>query len=356
MADLLNGSCIAISNTRVTFHIVDCMFIHENYSDATIALTNVTYGTVQNCTFTKGAFAVRADGCHTLTLWDLKCSDSIVTITNSLVVTVALCIIDGGPGDGVYLVSSSNSIIIGNSIGHCAASGISLSGSSINNISGNTLIQNSMFQIELDGTSFSNAIAANVIFKGGMLATARDNGAFNDWDGNWWSDYSGSGQYSIEGSAHAVDHYPLGYIPSTTTSTTTTSTTTSQEKETPAVTVGLFAPMDPTTRVILVGEIMAFLVGVVLVPSVYALRQRRMRITTGKSDQERLMATNRILERTVDESSSPSEGIQHVTSYVGSHQNEWDPRTIRSFLEYLALRDDETGAEARKRLEMIRNK
>jgi hypothetical protein len=69
-----------------------------------------------------------------------------------------------------------------------------------------------------------------------------------------------------------------------------------------------------------------------------------------------ILALNRALEETVDRAPSPIEGIDHVVSYVESHKKEWEPGTVESFLEYLAMRNDEAGAEARRRLEQIRTK
>ena len=61
---------------------------------------------------------------------------------------------------------------------------------------------------------------------------AYDDGVENTWDssydeiGNYWSDYSGTGYYYINGTAGSIDHYPNGYVPTiTTTPTIVTSTT-----------------------------------------------------------------------------------------------------------------------------------
>lgn len=57
-----------------------------------------------------------------------------------------------------------------------------------------------------------NRLFLNVIYDN-KPPDARDEGADNTWDdgvstGNYWADYSGTGSYSISGSAASVDCYP----------------------------------------------------------------------------------------------------------------------------------------------------
>jgi len=73
---------------------------------------------------------------------------------------------------------------------------------------------------------------------------ALDDGSTNFWDngvnmGNFWSDYSGTGTYSISGNAGSVDNYPLSIndeFPTTTTTTSTTTSTTTTTTTTTTVT------------------------------------------------------------------------------------------------------------------------
>ncbi len=58
-----------------------------------------------------------------------------------------------------------------------------------------------------DNTIYGNAIGWN------EEGNAIDSGSDNTWDngidtGNWWSDYNGTGEYTIDGNAHSVDRYP----------------------------------------------------------------------------------------------------------------------------------------------------
>ncbi len=82
----------------------------------------------------------------------------------------------------------------------------------------NNLVQWSQdYGLEISGT---NNIIHHNVFDGnnGGGTQAKDDGSNNIWfdtvslEGNWYSDWT-SGPYSIDGSAGAVDLYPLNYIP-----------------------------------------------------------------------------------------------------------------------------------------------
>lgn len=117
--------------------------------------------------------------------------------------------------DGVYLFSSSNNTVVNNTI------------------SGND------YGMYLDYLSGNNLIYLNVFADND--GNACDDGARNNWSitgiGNYWSDYSGTGEYRIPGSAISIDYYPFIYPPETTvppqTTTSTTTTTTSTSTTTP---------------------------------------------------------------------------------------------------------------------------
>jgi hypothetical protein len=73
----------------------------------------------------------------------------------------------------------------------------------------------------LDYVSGNNLIYLNVFANN--EGNACDDGARNNWSitgiGNYWSDYSGTGEYRIPGSAISIDYYPFIYPPETTTPT-----------------------------------------------------------------------------------------------------------------------------------------
>ncbi|HUV80344.1 MAG TPA: NosD domain-containing protein [Candidatus Bathyarchaeia archaeon] len=65
--------------------------------------------------------------------------------------------------------------------------------------------------VHLDSGSNYTEIHTNCFYNN--TPQAMDNGTGNNWDGNYWSDYIGSGPYSIEGTANNTDNDPLDECP-----------------------------------------------------------------------------------------------------------------------------------------------
>lgn len=83
-------------------------------------------------------------------------------------------------------------------------------------IIGNHFSSNSQVGLQLGSGCSGFAIYENVFADN--LHHAIDDGTGNNWDdtvsiGNRWDDYSGTGVYSISGSAGSVDHFPRGLAP-----------------------------------------------------------------------------------------------------------------------------------------------
>ncbi|MGY5881514.1 MAG: right-handed parallel beta-helix repeat-containing protein [Candidatus Thorarchaeota archaeon] len=149
-------------------------------------------------------------------------------------------IIIKGLSDGILLAKCDSCILTNNTVKLNEGHGISLTpasnfwANSTNcQVSGNTIFRNGMMGIHISA-GISNMIFNNMI-GWNLLGNAHDEGVNNTWDddvsiGNLWQDYSGTGTYSIPGSAGSVDRYPIGFP--TTISTTeiiltpTTSSTT----------------------------------------------------------------------------------------------------------------------------------
>ena len=114
---------------------------------------------------------------------------------------------------GINLGFVANCMISGNRIYWNGGSGIGFPHgmTAVNcTIVNNAIYNNSSYGISIrgyDNTIYGNAIGWN---EGG---NAIDSGSDNTWDngidtGNWWSDYNGTGEYTIDGIAHSVDRYP----------------------------------------------------------------------------------------------------------------------------------------------------
>jgi parallel beta-helix repeat protein len=132
---------------------------------------------------------------------------------------------------GIRFSGPHNVTITGNKL-HNLYTGIFFESGSTNvTIFNNSIHDNQYYGIKLDGTSDGFRIYNNSFWYNG-IANAMDDGLLNYWDdgisvGNLWDDYSGTGVYSISGSAGSIDHFPGIYqTPTITTTTTGTATTT----------------------------------------------------------------------------------------------------------------------------------
>ena len=121
---------------------------------------------------------------------------------------------------GINIRYSSSNQIINNTIQDTQQFGIVIVGrtSSYNSVYHNCLINNSIAEeYDIDGERF-----------GTITSQGYDEGVHNMWyneslkEGNRWSDYSGSGSYSIDGPSGFMDIYPFGRANSSQTYTTNT--------------------------------------------------------------------------------------------------------------------------------------
>ncbi|MHA2423259.1 MAG: NosD domain-containing protein [Candidatus Thorarchaeota archaeon] len=113
---------------------------------------------------------------------------------------------------GVHAQFSSRCMVDENTIS-LATYGIDIEGNSQNwTLYGNDIRYCSEIGIRLDETTsemilYSNRLGWN------QVSNAWDDGTDNSWDyeseyGNYWSDYVGTGMYTVPGSAGSIDHYP----------------------------------------------------------------------------------------------------------------------------------------------------
>jgi parallel beta-helix repeat protein len=123
-------------------------------------------------------------------------------------------------GIGIYSqdVNIKENTLDGNFIGISIIGSSTLTTSNVF-IESNTITGSSFYGIELRSYTANNIIHHNyLIDNGGITSQASDDGANNIWydtstnEGNYYSDWSGSGSYSIDGSAGSVDPYPLSSV------------------------------------------------------------------------------------------------------------------------------------------------
>jgi parallel beta-helix repeat protein len=127
--------------------------------------------------------------------------------------TVANNEVFNNTNDGIHLFGSLNNSVLNNSIYNNLITGISLSpfddlgisrNSDNNTIDSNVIYDNSMGGIEINGGN-NNSLISND-FSGN---NAIDDGSDNVFTSNYWSDWSGTDSYAIEGSTENQDLSPL---------------------------------------------------------------------------------------------------------------------------------------------------
>jgi len=119
---------------------------------------------------------------------------------------------------GFYLMASSFNNATDGEIFNCAR-GTRIDSGSNNTIERNIIRDNFNTGILLDGSAIYTEIHTNCFYNNSLQA--RDDGANNNWTGNYWSPPPGGpGNYSIPGSAKSKDNdllpdCPLGKRPPT---------------------------------------------------------------------------------------------------------------------------------------------
>jgi parallel beta-helix repeat protein len=118
---------------------------------------------------------------------------------------------------GILLENSDSSTVEKNTCNN-NWHGIDLYKSDFCNITYNLLQENERYGIDTSSDSDNNNIHHNNFADNNLVggtSQARDEGTNNYWydteilEGNYWSDWSGIGSYSIDGPASSVDLFPL---------------------------------------------------------------------------------------------------------------------------------------------------
>ncbi len=214
------GSAIVISNTDVYFIIQNCeittqyigIYIQPTVLPGTAKIIN---NTVTCDTISGGGIAIGTD--ETL-------------IENNTI---------SGFMQGIHVNEANNEIIKGNSVLLSYYQGINIRHSSFNTIINNDIRNSNQHGLAIVGSTSTYNIIYNNIFvnnsnlpiyeidgviTGDTNSQGYDGGSNNQWyddvnqKGNSWDDYENNGPYNIDGSADAVDQYPLRYITGTTES------------------------------------------------------------------------------------------------------------------------------------------
>lgn len=119
---------------------------------------------------------------------------------------------------GIHLGHATKCLVANNTLYQNDEDGIHLSGSSSNTICWNLIQRNQRYGIAIFGLEIhgdlcqDNILHHNNFLDNGAMSSssqAHDKGFNNHFVWNYWSDYNGTGVYSIAGSAGTFDPYPL---------------------------------------------------------------------------------------------------------------------------------------------------
>jgi parallel beta-helix repeat protein len=305
------------------FHSEDSLIIDGNLYGQ-IILAECTYCNVSNAVISNTTSAIALGHCVNCTVSFSNVSWSRFGILLSKCEEVFILNNTVGPSNecGIHLNDSSLCFVLGNDVFGNVQSGINCIKGMSNAICWNRVFGNGYYGIDcwegfvmiilgntvfdnIDGISVNMApfsqLSLNVVEnKTGIGITigwgssvcfifynhigwnqggnAVDDGSSNLWDmgvnnGNFWSDYSGTGVYPIPGSVGSVDNNPfkIDDIPPsittttpTATRTTTTTTTSTSPTETNTTTTSGFVP-DLTTILLIGGSLLAISILVIVI-------------------------------------------------------------------------------------------
>ena len=224
------------SGTEEAPYIIENYNINSESGTSGIFITGTTsYFIIKNCFFEHETIGIeiREIAPYTAIISDNTCigstdlSISILTEgSKGFLIRNNTC---SSLGQGIRLIWSNSMIIKDNTIGNCFQQGINVHHSHSNNITYNEIENCTDFGVALvGGLSYYNLVHHNTFLDnafggtynidgelfGNITSQAYDDGTQNTWHeeetktGNFWSDFSGQGNYSIDGSAESFDLYP----------------------------------------------------------------------------------------------------------------------------------------------------
>ncbi|MHA1734778.1 MAG: right-handed parallel beta-helix repeat-containing protein [Candidatus Thorarchaeota archaeon] len=185
-------------------------------NDDAISLHSCVGCTIRDCTMRDhldtGAHLYFTMNCTMLNCSVLNTYNMGAYVHGSSNWTIANCTISGSKYHGLYIERCFRMLIANSTISRHRWSGIYLRESDNCSILDSTIEHNNRTGLFFSIDSDNNTAMGNVL-RLNLETNGRDDGHDNRWDdgvsrGNSWSDYNGSGSYTIPGSAQAVDHFP----------------------------------------------------------------------------------------------------------------------------------------------------
>ncbi len=187
-----SSTCIEIEDIDSHFIIRNCWFETGDYGTA-LSFRFVQNAVISNCWI--------VDGDTGIEIWN----SVNVTISNNHIVSTN----QGLRSSSCYNSSYMQNDIVANNYG------MEVDNAHYSTISENRIYSNSREGLVLSYGSYNNTITDNILgWNDPQMAlfgeaNAIDRGESNFWSGNHYSDYTGFGDYSIDGEANATDEFPV---------------------------------------------------------------------------------------------------------------------------------------------------
>jgi parallel beta-helix repeat protein len=217
-------------------YVIENYNIESENSTSAIFITGTTaHFTIKNCYFEHAAIGIEI---RNIAPYSAHITDNICIGSTDMSISILTEDSKGflirnntcsSLGQGIRIIWSNSMTIQENKISNCNQQGINIHHSHSNNITYNEIKNCTDFGIALvGGLSYYNLVHHNTFIEnafggeynidgerfGNMTSQAYDDGTQNIWyeeetkKGNFWSDFSGKGNYSIDGSAESFDLYP----------------------------------------------------------------------------------------------------------------------------------------------------
>ncbi|MHA1197814.1 MAG: right-handed parallel beta-helix repeat-containing protein [Candidatus Heimdallarchaeaceae archaeon] len=203
--------------------IVDnCDFNNNNYGS--IKFDNMMNTTIQNskCSNNAEYGGLYSWGAINTTIYNVTASNNQfgIYMQGATTFNISHNIVESNSWYNTRFQGSAGGNIRYNTIASSTDEGILLYNCDYTNITHNLFQNNNGYAIYADFNSAFNWIHHNAFIGNNLGGTqAYDDAGTNVWydawnsEGNYWDDYSGSGNYTIDGNTHMNDTYPLGSIP-----------------------------------------------------------------------------------------------------------------------------------------------
>ncbi|MHA1187955.1 MAG: right-handed parallel beta-helix repeat-containing protein [Candidatus Heimdallarchaeota archaeon] len=229
-----------VNNKKLGFYYNKSNLIFDKFEFGQLLLVNCLDSQITNQSFSQVSFGLAINNCNNITVTNVSCSNiEYVGLichnsTNLHIINNTLTNNDAGIslGDcsftiirnntcignyyGIGITGCTNITVINNTINENSR-GVDLSDSENCTFAYNLFKDNNYYAIDDDSSVGMNYIFYNNFIDNypGGSSQARDYQTANLWynsatnEGNYWSDWIGSGPYYIDGNANAFDPYPL---------------------------------------------------------------------------------------------------------------------------------------------------